>query len=125
MFDPQIWWNGLSAFWKVVTSVLAGLAAIKAGWKPVADCVAWFVDRYDKPVFGVLEGRKRIEWLTANPSPIVMPPVFMTFVAKAVKRRPKSVFKSLQRLEKKGKVHQGPYGWSWGPRIVQSPPRST
>jgi hypothetical protein len=122
MFNPQNWWNELSAFWKIITAVVAGLGTIRAGWTPVSNSWNWIVAQYDKPILGVLEGRKRIEWMTATPTSIVMDPVSVTFVAKVVKRKPKAVLKSLTRLEKAGKIHQGPYGWSWGPRNIQTTP---
>ena len=119
IFPPQGWWSQLSALGKITASIVTGLGTITAGWVPVSKFVRWVIERNDRPVYGVLEGRKRIEWLTATPDPIVMPPVSVTFVSKAVKRNPKAVLKSLTRLEKAGKIHQGPYGWSWGPRNTQ------
>jgi hypothetical protein len=104
MFNPQRWWNELNVFWKAVTGGIAGITTIRAGWKPVSDSYNWIVDRYDKPVFNVLEGRKRIEWMTPNPAPIVMTPVSATFIAKATKRKANSVLKEPSKIgtERKG-----------------------
>ena len=70
ILNAHSWWSELSTFGKVITGVAAAIGGVKAGWTPLSTSAKWLIEKYDKPVYAVLEGRKRIEWLTANPAPI-------------------------------------------------------
>lgn len=119
----QYWWStvpewakpvvlgfALTVAWGIVREVPGIVKSTIRLWK-------WAVGKYDRKVFAVVEGREKIRWRTL----IEMDPISATFVSKCVGRKPKSVLKSLERLEREGKIHQGRYGWCWGPRIIPRP----
>lgn len=112
MWNLQVWWSGLTAFEKAVAGVAGVLAGLKAVWNPGKASFDWMIERYDAPVLRVLKGRARLARM--SPGFVDAVPVSAHFIANAASRTPKSVIKSLRRLERKGVVREGRYGWQFG-----------
>jgi hypothetical protein len=122
MYAPSDWWHGLSVLWKFILSVCGGLALLWAGWKPVIALWRWCVEKHDAKILRLLEEADRNLRIAPSIGSTVALPVPLAQIVSEAKRSEKSVYRSLRRLEKKGKVHELPKGWCFGPRRTSNGP---
>jgi hypothetical protein len=110
-------WSWLGPIWGSLLAIAGGTASIDKGRKVIISLWKWCVNLYDKRILDILKGRDRFAQLMESTNMSTISPVGVTWIANAAKRRPKKVLKSLQRLERQGKIHEViGYGWSFGTR---------
>ena len=111
----QNMWQGLGPVLRMLVGMSAALCSVYGGWKALRAVWEAVIGRYDRKVLGVLEGRAKIDRFLSGHASTSMLPVGVIHMAQLVNRRPNRVYKSLQRLERRGKVHEMPGGWRPGP----------
>ncbi len=110
----KAFWSWLGPFWGSLLAATGGIASLEKGIKAIIGLWKWFVGLHDKRIAGILEGRDRFAQSLKDND---LSAVNVTWISNVAKRRPKSVLKSLRRLERQGKIHEliGS-GWVFGTR---------
>src|SRR5713226_6726124 len=97
--ELQNMWQGLGPLLRAVLGMSAALGSLYGGWKTVRATWDALIGRYDRKVLEVLEGRAKIDRFLGGNTSTSMLPIGVIHIAQLVNRRPKRVYKSLQRLE--------------------------
>lgn len=108
-------WQGLGPVLQALVGLSAALGSLYGGWKVLKAGWESVIGRYDRKVLEVLEGRGKIDRFFAGHWRTTMLPVGVIHMAQLVNRKPKRVYKSLRRLERKRKAHEMLGGWHLGP----------
>jgi hypothetical protein len=112
-------WRFIRSWEGIVPSVVAVAAVIYYGPQKMLQTWDWYVDRFrDRAVYSILKNRlmnvpPRLYGafgMQGNAGQIEFP-WYAVEIAQALKRSEKSVFRSLLRLEDKGKVERYQGGW--------------
>jgi hypothetical protein len=105
------WILGLNWIEQGVLGIFAALAMIGAGWKPVMSLYRWCLESYDGKIIHLLQEAKRDGQLRNPGKMVAMLPAPLSEIAIAAKRGTNSAYKSLRRLETRGRVKEVRGGW--------------
>jgi hypothetical protein len=112
------WWSALNPFLKGTVAVLSGITTLAAAWKPITSTLEWWISRHDGAVLEFLRGRENVA--RAMVGFVVPEPTSVSFIGTNLKKKPKSIHRSLLRLERKDKVHREMGGWQVGPTPLRA-----
>ncbi len=103
------WLHNLSVFWKTASAICAGLVSLYGAWRGLKAVWNWCLEKYDKKVASFFEEEYRQLRLKGA---VIMQPIPLRDLARAVNRKERCVEKSLRRLEHRGLLSESKDGWA-------------